>query len=70
MFGICTPDQSEALLDEIVSIQCELFSELDLGYRLLEMPSEELGAPAYSKYDIETWLKGTRHWAEVRLLLY
>lgn len=65
MFGICTPSQSEALLEELVSIQCELFSDLGLGYRLLEMPSEELGAPAYKKYDVETWLQATHHWAEV-----
>ena len=69
MFGVCMPSKSEELLDELVSIQCELFSDLGLSYRLLDMPSEELGAPAYKKYDVETWLPATKHWAEVSVNL-
>ena len=69
MFGICMPSKSEELLNELVAIQCELFSDLGLSYRLLDMPSEELGAPAYKKYDVETWLPATKHWAEVSVNL-
>ena len=29
------------------------------------MPSQELGAPAYRKYDIETWLPAKQFWGEV-----
>ena len=29
------------------------------------MPSQELGAPAYRKYDIETWLSAKQFWGEV-----
>lgn len=30
------------------------------------MPSEELGASAYMKYDIEAWMPGRGSWGEVR----
>lgn len=33
--------------------------------RILDMPTEELGASAYRKYDIEAWLPGRKTWGEV-----
>jgi len=65
MFGVSHPDHSDALLNEIVETQCEIFSELGLNYRLLDMPAHELGAPAYRKYDIEAFLRNKLHWGEV-----
>lgn len=35
--------------------------------RVLDMPSEELGASAYRKYDMEAWMPGRGKWGEVRL---
>jgi hypothetical protein len=32
---------------------------------LLDMPTEELGAPATRKFDIETWMPGRRKWGEL-----
>lgn len=29
------------------------------------MPTEELGAPAYRKFDVETWMPGSGKWGEV-----
>ena len=66
MFAVCSPQHSDNLLEEIVSIQCELFSEIGLSFRLVQMPSEELGAPAYKKYDVEAWMHRLKHWGEVR----
>lgn len=34
-------------------------------FRLLEMPTEELGASAYRKFDIEAWMPGRGSWGEV-----
>ncbi|XP_067936347.1 serine--tRNA ligase, mitochondrial-like isoform X1 [Watersipora subatra] len=65
MFGVCMPDQSSSLLEEIIDIQCGLFSQLGLCFNLIEMPSEELGAPAYKKYDIEAWISRLKHWGEI-----
>lgn len=47
---------SEAMLTGIVALQCRMYEELGLHVRLLDMPTEELGAAAYRKYDIEAWM--------------
>lgn len=42
-----------------------------LLHRVMEMPSHELGAPAYRKIDIETWMPYKQFWGEVsQLQLY
>jgi seryl-tRNA synthetase len=58
MFGLTEGDytKSETLLNEFVAIQEELVNSLGLHYRLLDMASEELGAAAYRKYDMEVWI--------------
>lgn len=33
--------------------------------RVLDMPTEELGASAYRKYDIEAWMPGRGSWGEI-----
>lgn len=38
--------------------------------RVLEMPTQELGAPTYRKFDIETWMPAKELWGEVRRLLF
>ena len=35
---------------------------------MLDMPSEELGASAYRKYDIEAWMPGRGTWGEISSL--
>jgi seryl-tRNA synthetase len=37
-------------------------------YRVLDMPTEELGASAYRKYDMEAWMPGRGSWGEVSSL--
>lgn len=38
---------------------------LQIPYRVLNMATEELGAAAYRKYDIEAWMPGRQIWGEV-----
>lgn len=57
------------MFDEILALQQEMFTELGLHFRLLEMPTEELGAPAFRKVDIEAWMPGMNQWGEVSLTL-
>ena len=45
--------------------QATEFSHLTLTVRVLEMPTEELGAPAYRKVDIEAWMPGRKSFGEV-----
>ena len=35
------------------------------NFRILDMASQELGAPAYRKYDMEAWMPAKQFWGEV-----
>ena len=60
-------ETSESALDEILGVQRELFDLLGLSHRVLAMCPEELGDPAYRKYDIEAWMPGRQggFWGEI-----
>ncbi|KAI7817769.1 hypothetical protein BC939DRAFT_480906 [Gamsiella multidivaricata] len=57
--------ESDRILEEIRQFQEDIFEELGLCYRVLDMPTEELGASAYKKYDIEAWMPGRNSWGEI-----
>ncbi|CAG5114708.1 unnamed protein product [Candidula unifasciata] len=68
MFGLSSCEsgtESEDLLHELLSIERELFSALGLHFRVLDMPTQELGAPAQRKFDIEAWMYGKNIWGEI-----
>lgn len=65
LFTVTTPEQSEAMMDELRNLQEDMFTELGLCFRILDMPTEELGASAYRKYDMEAWMPGKNGWGEV-----
>ncbi|XP_023773718.1 serine--tRNA ligase, mitochondrial, partial [Cyanistes caeruleus] len=68
MFGVTAAErgtESEELLEEFLALQKEIFSELGLHYRVLDMPTEELGLPAYRKFDIEAWMPGRGKFGEI-----
>jgi len=65
MFAFTTPETSSAVHEEFVSIQQELFSELGLHFRVLEMPTGDLGAAAHRKVDIEAWMPGKGTYGEI-----
>lgn len=58
MFAFCTPDQSEAIHLEILSIEEEIFQGLGLPYHVIDTCTGDLGGPAYRKYDLEAWMPG------------
>ena len=65
MFVICTPEQSEALHEELLELEVEMFTELGLHFKVLDMATVDLGAPAYRKYDIEAWMPGLQRYGEI-----
>ncbi|KAL3057005.1 hypothetical protein OYC64_007482 [Pagothenia borchgrevinki] len=68
MFGVTadeTGEESAQLLQEFISLQKEMFSALELHYRVLDMPTQELGLPAHRKYDIEAWMPGRDNYGEI-----
>ncbi|PIO63342.1 tRNA ligase class II core domain protein [Teladorsagia circumcincta] len=65
MYVVCTPEQSDGELDYLVDIQKGTFESLGLHCRQVDMPTEELGAPAARKVDIEAWMPGRQLFGEV-----
>jgi seryl-tRNA synthetase len=68
MFVFSLPDQSDVLHDELCRIECELFDELEIPYRVVDTATGDLGAPAYRKFDLEAWMPGRGNggeWGEV-----
>ncbi|KAF2642762.1 seryl-tRNA synthetase [Massarina eburnea CBS 473.64] len=68
-FTAPTSSGSEAIFDEMLSIQKEILQSLGLHCRVLEMPTTDLGASATRKRDIEAFFPSRREkdegWGEV-----
>ncbi|AHH06292.1 Seryl-tRNA synthetase [Borrelia crocidurae DOU] len=58
MFCFCRSEDSDRILNEFLELEEEIFTELEIPYRVLNVCSSDLGAPAYKKYDIEAWMPG------------
>ena len=60
MFGYTGPDlkDSDALHQEVLRIEEEVFQALGIPYRVIDTASGDLGGPAYRKFDIEAWMPG------------
>ena len=58
MFAFTRPEDSEAMLDELVGLEEQIFQALELPYRVIDVASGDLGAPAYRKFDLEAWMPG------------
>ena len=68
MFAFTLPDQSDAMLEYFRDIECQIFDELGIPYRVVDTSTGDLGAPAYRKYDLEAWMPGRGEggeWGEV-----
>ncbi|MCH2203072.1 MAG: serine--tRNA ligase, partial [Fuerstiella sp.] len=70
MFVFTAPDLdiSNAVHEDIVRIEEEIFQALEVPYRLIDTATGDLGAPAYRKFDLEAWMPGRADdgtWGEV-----
>ncbi|PKI83774.1 serine--tRNA ligase [Malassezia vespertilionis] len=65
MFVVTGAEDSDAMLETLRAVQEEIVGGLGLQYRVLDMATEELGASAYRKYDIEAWMPGRGAWGEI-----
>ncbi|KAJ7897085.1 hypothetical protein B0H14DRAFT_2676850 [Mycena olivaceomarginata] len=68
LFAVTTQEESEKMMEEMKSLQTAILEGLGLSFRVLDMPTEELGASAYRKYDMEAWMPGRGGWGEVSSL--
>jgi len=58
MFIFSTPGQSDAMHDELLAVEEGIFQALEVPYRVIDVASGDLGAPAFRKFDIEAWMPG------------
>jgi seryl-tRNA synthetase len=58
MFIYCKPEDSDKYHQEILQMEEEIYQELGLPYRVLEMCTGDLGAMAARKFDVEAWMPG------------
>jgi len=65
MFSFCHPERSQEEHAALVAFEEEIFTALEIPYRVVEICAGDLAAPNYRKYDIEAWLPGSERWLEV-----
>jgi len=58
MFIYCKPTESEKMHQELLSIEEEIWNDLEIPYRVVDLSTEDLGAASYRTYDIEAWMPG------------
>ncbi|MEK7062186.1 MAG: serine--tRNA ligase, partial [Patescibacteria group bacterium] len=65
MFAYVLPEESEKIHTEFKNIEIEIFKDLGLPFRVIDICTGDLGGPAYRKYDLEAWMVSKNGWGEV-----
>ncbi|KAJ2486250.1 seryl-tRNA synthetase [Coemansia sp. RSA 2320] len=65
LVSLARPESSDKELARLIDFQTQLYKDLGLTFRVLQMPTQELGASAFQKYDIEAWMPGRKAWGEI-----
>jgi seryl-tRNA synthetase len=55
MYAFVVPEKSVEMHEEIRSVEEEIWRALKIPYRVINIASGDLGAPAAKKYDVEYW---------------
>lgn len=55
MYAFALPEKSREIHEQILAIEEEIWQELGIAYRVINIAAGDLGAPAAKKYDIEYW---------------
>lgn len=55
MYAYCKPEDSKSMHQKLLGIEEEFWQSIGLPYRVVNIASGDLGAPAAKKYDIEYW---------------
>jgi len=58
MFAFTLPEQSDDMHNYFLDLECEIFDNLGIPYRVLDIATGDLGGPAYRKFDLEAWMPG------------
>jgi hypothetical protein len=60
-----THSSTDVVFDQLIAFQTRMLQLLNLPYRVLEMPTEELGLSAFRKVDCEIWIPSLKSFGEV-----
>ncbi|MDR0870146.1 MAG: serine--tRNA ligase [Planctomycetaceae bacterium] len=58
MFAFTLPEQSDAMHQEMLGLECQIFDGLGIPYQIVDTATGDLGGPAYRKFDLEAWMPG------------
>jgi len=64
-FIFAKPEESWDLMEELISNAEHLFQGLEIPYRIVNIASGDLGAPAAKKYDLEAWMPAQGRFREM-----
>ena len=64
MFSFTAPETSEEEHKLFLAIEEALMQELEIPYRVMNICTGDLGAPAAAKFDIEAWFPGENIYRE------
>lgn len=65
MFIYCKPEDSDKLHDYLLSMEENIYQELEIPYRVIKQCTGDLGAMAARKFDIEAWMPGRQDYGEI-----
>jgi len=64
-FVFCRPEESRAIHEELLSNAEDVFKQLGLPYRVVNICTGDIGTVAAKKYDIEAWMPRENAYREV-----
>lgn len=65
MFVYSHPDRSWEELELLLTLEEEIFTELEIPFRVITVASGDLGSAAAKKFDIEAWIPSQQAYREV-----
>ncbi len=65
MVGICTPDQSPKIHQQMVDSACEILEKLQLPYRAIALCSGDIGFASQKTFDLEVWVPSQQKYREI-----
>ncbi len=65
MYCFAHPDKSWEIHEQLLAIEEEILSDLELHYQVINIGSGDLGAPAAKKYDCEVWIPSQNKFREL-----
>lgn len=65
MYKFTLPEQSETAFAEIVGLEEKIYQGLGIPYRVVNICTGDMSAPAYVKYDLEYWTPVDKTYREI-----